>query len=164
MRIKKLIKLLLLSSLIVLNGCGNVSSNKQETSKEVNSTILPSPIKSNQSATPISKSLKKEDKKIEDKKIDSKKIDSKKIVLGDPAKGQKIYSKKLKKVCGMKGGEFSRKHTQDEWRKIQDSGKMSDEIIAICKKDINLKDKYILDISAFVIEFANDSGNIPSGC
>jgi hypothetical protein len=79
----------------------------------------------------------------------------------DAAKGQKIYSKKLKKVCGMNGAEFAKKHTQDEWEQIKSDGKMADEIAAICK-GAKVKDKYIPDLSDFAINFASDSGNVPS--
>jgi 7-keto-8-aminopelargonate synthetase-like enzyme len=34
----------------------------------------------------------------------------------DAAKGQKLYSKKLKKACGVNGGVVAGKHTQDEWQ------------------------------------------------
>jgi len=79
----------------------------------------------------------------------------------DAAKGQKLYSKKLKKVCGMNGAEFAKKHTQDEWTKIKEDGKMADEIAAICK-DAKVKDKYLPDLADFAINFASDSGNVPS--
>jgi Spy/CpxP family protein refolding chaperone len=82
----------------------------------------------------------------------------------DSAKGQKIYAKKLKKVCGMNGGEFAKKHTQDEWKKINDSKALKSEIKSICK-DANvdkIKDKYVPHLGDFVVEFASDSGNVPS--
>ncbi len=82
----------------------------------------------------------------------------------DSAKGQKIYAKKLKKVCGMNGGEFAKKHTQDEWKKISEDKALKTEIKSICKDaDVEkIKDKYIPDLSDFVVEFASDSGNVPS--
>jgi hypothetical protein len=85
-------------------------------------------------------------------------------VSADAAKGQKIYSKKLKKVCGMNGGEFAKKHTQDEWTKIKEDGKLKDEIKSICKDaDVSkIKDKFLPDLADFTIEFASDSGNVPS--
>jgi Spy/CpxP family protein refolding chaperone len=79
----------------------------------------------------------------------------------DSAKGQKIYSKKLKKTCGMDGGKFSAKHTQDEWEAINEQGKMADEIAKICG-GAKVKDKYIPDLYDFAKEFASDSGNVPS--
>jgi len=79
----------------------------------------------------------------------------------DAAKGQKLYTKKLKGPCGMKGSEFAAKHTQDEWKEIFDSGKMGDEIESICK-GATIKEKLIPFIYDFSYEYANDSGNVPS--
>jgi Spy/CpxP family protein refolding chaperone len=82
----------------------------------------------------------------------------------DAAKGQKIYAKKLKKVCGMNGGDFAKNHTQDEWTKIKEDGKLKDEIKSICKDadTDKIKDKFLPDLSDFTINFASDSGNVPS--
>jgi len=80
----------------------------------------------------------------------------------DAAKGQKIYSKKLKKACGMNGAKFAAKHTQDEWEQIHKAGKMAEEIGKICPKATNYKAKYDNDIYDFANEFASDSGNVPS--
>ncbi len=82
----------------------------------------------------------------------------------DPAKGLKLYSKKLKKACGLKGSEFAAKHTQAEWEKIMEEGKMAAEIKAICPdvKDKALKEKYIPHYFDFSYEYAKDSGNVPS--
>jgi len=82
----------------------------------------------------------------------------------DADKGQKIYSKKLKKVCGMNGGEFAKKHTQDEWEAIIKDGKLKDEIHNICKDaDMSkIKDKQLPHLGDFMVEFASDSGNVPS--
>jgi len=82
----------------------------------------------------------------------------------DAAKGQKLYSKKLKKACGMNGGKFAAKHTQDEWEKIKGAGKFADEIKAICPKANvdKLKAKKLNNIYDFAYEFASDSGNVPA--
>ena len=82
----------------------------------------------------------------------------------DVAKGQKLYSKKLKKACGMTGAKFAAKHSQSEWETIMENGKMADEIKAICPsvKDSALKEKYLQHYYDFSYEYANDSGNVPS--
>jgi len=80
----------------------------------------------------------------------------------DAAKGQKIILKKLKKPCGMNGAELAKKHTQAEWKTISESGKLNDEIIKICPKAKPLKDKYTKDVGDFIINYASDSGNVPS--
>jgi hypothetical protein len=78
------------------------------------------------------------------------------------AKGQKLYSKKLKSACGFTGAKFSAKHTQGEWEKIKEDGKMAEEIKNICPKSKDLKEKYLNDIYDFANEYASDSGNVPS--
>ena len=86
----------------------------------------------------------------------------------DAAKGQKLYSKKLKEVCGMTGAVFAAKHTQMEWETAKNEGKLTDTFIEVCPagsdifKDDNFKKKYESHIYDFVIEFASDSGNVPS--
>jgi len=85
-------------------------------------------------------------------------------VYADAAKGQKLYSKKLKEACGINGAVFAAKHTQDEWQEIKDEGKMADEIKSICPNvgDKALKGKYLNHYYDFVHDFASDSGNVPS--
>jgi hypothetical protein len=83
------------------------------------------------------------------------------VASADAAKGQKLYQKKLKAPCGMTGGDFAAKHSQDEWKEINDGGKMADEISAICG-GATIKDKLLPFIYEFADEFANDSGNVPS--
>jgi len=82
----------------------------------------------------------------------------------DAGKGQKLFSKKLKKACGANGGVIAGKHTQDEWTDINDAGKLKAEIKKICPKvkDKALKSKYMKDYYDFFHDFANDSGNVPS--
>ncbi len=84
--------------------------------------------------------------------------------MADPAKGQKLYLKKLKKACGINGAKMSAKHTQDEWEAIKNDGKLEDEIIKICPKVKKgyLKDKWMNDIYDFFYNYASDSGNVPS--
>ncbi|MEA3354040.1 MAG: cytochrome C [Campylobacterota bacterium] len=85
-------------------------------------------------------------------------------VQADVKKGQKLYSKKLKKACGVTGAKMAGKHTQDEWKSILESGKLADEIKSICPgvKDKSLKDKYMEHYYDFFHEYGSDSGNVPS--
>ena len=80
----------------------------------------------------------------------------------DSAKGQKLYSKKLKKACGMTGAKMAGKYTQDEWEEKKDS--LANEIKTICPKvkDKALKAKYLNHYYDFFYNFASDSGNVPS--
>jgi hypothetical protein len=80
----------------------------------------------------------------------------------DAAKGQKIYSKKLKSACGFNGAKFAAKHSQDEWEEIYEEGKFGDEIKKLCPKAPNLKKSYLKHLYDFAYEYANDSGNVPA--
>ncbi|WP_295421553.1 cytochrome C [Sulfurovum sp.] len=79
----------------------------------------------------------------------------------DVKKGQKLYMKKMKAVCGFTGAKFAAKHTQDEWEAIKGAGKFAEEAAKICP-GLKLKPKYINDIYDFSYEYASDSGNVPS--
>ncbi len=81
-----------------------------------------------------------------------------------PAKGQKIYTKKLKDGCGFTGDKFAVKHSQAEWEQIFKSGNLKNEIKTLCP-NVNVddvKDKWLEDLYDFAHEYANDSGNVPA--
>ncbi len=80
----------------------------------------------------------------------------------DEKKGQKIIIKKLKKDCGMNGAELAKKHTQDEWKEINDGGNLPAEIKKICPDSKPLKEKYYPHVYDFLFNYAIDSGNVPS--
>lgn len=82
----------------------------------------------------------------------------------DAVKGQKLFSKLLKGPCDMNGAKFAAKHSQEEWKELKTSGKFEAEVIKICPnvKTGDLSDSVQEHIIDFVIEFANDSGNVPS--
>jgi hypothetical protein len=86
------------------------------------------------------------------------------VASADVAKGQKLFSKKLKKPCGMTGAKLAHKHTQDEWEKIHTDGNLKSELKSICPdlKDKALKDKFMEHYFDFFYEYASDSGNVPS--
>ena len=79
----------------------------------------------------------------------------------DAKKGQKLYMKKMKAVCGFSGAKFAQKHTQDEWEAIKGAGKFAEEAAKICP-GLELKDSWVQDIYDFAYEYASDSGNVPS--
>ena len=83
-------------------------------------------------------------------------------VYADVAKGQKLYSKKLKKACNMTGAKMAAKHTQDGWEKIKQNGKLGEEIMKICPEVKEVKEKYLPHYYDFFYEYASDSGNVPS--
>jgi len=86
------------------------------------------------------------------------------VASADIAKGQKLFSKKLKKPCELTGAKMAGKHTQDEWENIHQNGKLGNEIKTICPnvKESALKEKYIEHYFDFFYEYASDSGNVPS--
>lgn len=82
--------------------------------------------------------------------------------FADPGKGQKIYIKELKPVCGFDGGTMAKKHTQAEWKAIQAAGKLNEELIKQCPEAKPLKDTYIEHVFDFLHNYASDSGNVPA--
>jgi len=86
------------------------------------------------------------------------------VASADAKKGQILYLKKLKKVCGMNGALMAEKHTMAEWKSIYESGKLPAEIKGFCPnvKDTSLKQKYIEHYFDFLHKYAKDSGNIPA--
>jgi hypothetical protein len=84
------------------------------------------------------------------------------VASANADKGQKLYSKKLKKLCGFTGAKMSAKYSQDEWESRKAT--LADEIKAACPKatDKQLKAKYLKHYFDFFYEFANDSGNVPN--
>ena len=84
------------------------------------------------------------------------------VASADVAKGQKLYSKKLKKACGFNGAVLAKKHTQDEWKAKFDAGELNAHIKTICPKAKPLKKKYVPHVFDFLHNYASDSGNVPS--
>ena len=84
------------------------------------------------------------------------------VASADAGKGRKLYSKKLKKACGMTGAKMAAKHSQDEWEALKDN--LKGEIKKLCPKvkDKALKSKYLDHYYDFFYEYADDSGNVPS--
>lgn len=86
----------------------------------------------------------------------------------DVAKGQKLYAKKLKKMCDMSGAKFAATHTQMEWESAKDEGTLTELFTGACPagekffKGDKFQKKYQEHIYDFVYEYASDSGNVPS--
>lgn len=83
-------------------------------------------------------------------------------VFADVNKGQKIFIKMMKKPCGFTGGEMAKKHTQAEWKEINDAGKLNDEMIKQCPDAKPLNEKYLPHVYDFLHNYASDSGNVPA--
>ncbi len=83
-------------------------------------------------------------------------------VFADTNKGQKIFIKKMKKPCGMNGGQMALKHTQEEWKAINDAGNLNEELLKNCPEAKPLKDSYVPHVYDFLYNYASDSGNVPA--
>ena len=89
--------------------------------------------------------------------------------LADAAKGQKYYLKYMKDASGLNGAKFATQHTQAEWKALFD-GKGEKFVAEYSKKYPGLEgflkgdkfEKFMPDIKDFAVEFASDSGNVPS--
>jgi len=90
---------------------------------------------------------------------------------GDVGKGQKLYLKYMKQDMSMTGGEFAKLKKQEEWKVImtdkttfskwlKETYPQNEKIQEFVKGD--KMDKFFDDIKSFMINFASDSGNVPS--
>lgn len=84
------------------------------------------------------------------------------IASADAGKGQKIFIKEMKPACGFDGGTMAKKHTQAEWKTIQDGGKLNEEMIKHCPEAKPLKDNFVEHVFDFLHNYASDSGNVPA--
>jgi hypothetical protein len=86
----------------------------------------------------------------------------------DADKGQRIYQKKLKSVCGETGAVFAAKNDQATWEEAKDNGTLGELMTEACPAGADFfssdkfKNKYSSHLYDFVNKFASDSGNIPS--
>jgi hypothetical protein len=87
------------------------------------------------------------------------------LTMADAKKGHCVYKKKMHRVCKFPGSTFARKHTQEEWEKINDKGQFKAETKKICPNlDMaNLSDKQWNDLYDFTYKFGV-GGEIPNGC
>jgi len=91
------------------------------------------------------------------------------VETGDSIKGLKIYKKKVKTVIQLSGSKMASWHSQDEWEKEfsgNGEGFVKELKLKFPKKASYFESKkfkkYLPNLKAFMIEYANDSGNIPS--
>ena len=82
--------------------------------------------------------------------------------FADTGKGQKIFIKMMKKPCGFNGGVMAKKHTQAEWKEINDAGKLNEELLKQCPNAKPLNDRYVPHVYDFLYNYASDSGNVPA--
>lgn len=82
------------------------------------------------------------------------------VAHADVTKGQKLYQKKYKKMCGVSGAKMAGSHTQDEWEEIKDDGKLLEYLNEKCGG--NVQEKHVEHLYDFFYEYGSDSGNVPS--
>jgi hypothetical protein len=72
---------------------------------------------------------------------------------------QKMFQRKMKRKCRMSSARFAQEHTVEEWREINASGKMEEEIFRICPrfpKDILTPEQFEA-IKGYIIEYGRGS-------
>ena len=90
-------------------------------------------------------------------------------LMADVKKGQKLYLKTLKSKFHINGTKFAALHTQEEWTTLfanegegfikEFSERYPNSEKTLAKRNIWKKLQHVKD---FAIEYANDSGNVPS--
>jgi len=91
------------------------------------------------------------------------------VLMADIKKGQKYYLKSFKSKFKMNGTKFATLHTQDEWTALFEN--RGEGFIKEFSKNYPKSEKLLANpntwkklqhIKDFAIEYANDSGNVPS--
>lgn len=84
--------------------------------------------------------------------------------FGYAGKGQRIFLKKLRVACGYNGFVMAKKHTQQEWLKIYESGKLNETMTSYCGDDARaFKTSEEVHVKDFLYAFASDSGSVVAG-
>ena len=84
------------------------------------------------------------------------------MVRDEVVKGQKIYLKQMKKICGINGAIFAAKHTQAEWKGLFEEGAFAQEAQKICPQIKVFDQHWSKKLFEFAYEYASDSGHVPS--
>jgi len=80
----------------------------------------------------------------------------------DVAKGQQYYAKRLKDACGFDGGKMAKKHTQQEWQKLYEDGKLLETLSDYCPNATTLPFPLEQYVYAFLYHYAQGTGIKPS--
>ncbi|MCL2310229.1 MAG: cytochrome C [Proteobacteria bacterium] len=84
------------------------------------------------------------------------------MAFADADKGQRTFIRFMKEPCGMDGGAMAKKHTQAEWKKIFEGGKLGDQLLQYCPSAKSLNERQVKDVYDFLYHYGSDSGNVPS--
>lgn len=82
-------------------------------------------------------------------------------VNADDITGEMVYARKLKNTCHVKGDFFSKKHTQQEWKTLYESGKLFQEIEKNCPDIESIKEEHLNHLFEFLFKYAKDTDKIP---
>lgn len=83
-------------------------------------------------------------------------------VYADDITGEKIYAKKLKRICGFNGDVFAKKYTQNEWQKIYEENRLNKVLQKHCPGIDIIKSIQLPHLYKFFYKYAKDSGNEPN--
>lgn len=82
-------------------------------------------------------------------------------LVADEITGEMVYAKKIKNVCGFRGGKLSKKFTQREWQTLHDEHKLYETIHEICPELKPMKDEHLEHLFKFLYKFAKDVNQEP---
>ena len=126
----------------------NKSLIERNTTIESNiTTEKPTPIINNESneTKPITETLDDDDE-----------------IEGSAEQGLIIFKTHIKEYCGMKGDEFAKHYTQEDWDDIYDDKEFKKVLIEICPKMKNrYQDEWTPHLYQFSLKYASDSDEIP---
>ena len=72
--------------------------------------------------------------------------------------GQKIFKKKLRRLCKRTAANFAQMHTVEEWKRLKKSNSFGREIHKICPKSIHhVKEQWIEPLFVFATIYAKDT-------
>ena len=75
-----------------------------------------------------------------------------------PEYGQKLFKKKLRRLCRRTAPNFAQMHTVAEWKSLKKSNTFRTEIYKICPKAIHhLKQEWVEPLYLFAVTYAKDS-------
>ena len=82
--------------------------------------------------------------------------------FGDAEKGRQIFLSEIKNKCSMNGQRFAASHTQSEWKELYERGEITKEVNTMCQQKVLNEHTETVDLYAFTVKFASDSGEMPS--
>lgn len=82
-------------------------------------------------------------------------------IYADDITGERVYAKKLKRICGIKGDVLAKKHTSKEWTYIYNSGQLNNTLQDICPTLKTIKQEHLIHLYEFLNKYSKDSDKKP---